>query len=131
MRCRSDLRCCASPAHRGSGRFHPDYRAIYRLFGWRYQGTTRTLPRRRPDHLRWVYGPVLPEDLLGEIRNRKGISQKHHQWLSDQGLAHLESQIHAVTAIARSSMSYRRLQAPLRIGFRWRCRFATRPAGRK
>ncbi len=30
----------------------------------------------------------------------------HHQWLSEQGLAHLESQIHAVTAIARSSMSY-------------------------
>ena len=26
--------------------------------------------------------------------------------MSDQGLAHLESQIHAVTAIARSSMNY-------------------------
>lgn len=89
-------------------RFHPDYyRAIYRLFGWKYQGH-----EQNPPHvvgqitLRWVYGPVLPEDLLGEIRNRKGISQKHHQWLSEQGLAHLESQIHAVTAIARSSMSY-------------------------
>jgi hypothetical protein len=80
---------------------------LYRLFNWRYQGH-----EQNPPHvigqitLRWVYGPVLPEDLLGEIRNRKGISQKHHQWLSDQGLAHLESQIHAVTAIARSSMSY-------------------------
>jgi len=89
-------------------RFHPDYyRALYRLFNWRYQGH-----EQNPPHvigqitLRWVYGPVLPEDLLGEIRNRKGISQKHHQWLSDQGLAHLESQIHAVTAIARSSQSY-------------------------
>ena len=89
-------------------RFHPDYyRALYRLFNWRYQGH-----EQNPPHvigqitLRWVYGPVLPEDLLGEIRNRKGISQKHHQWLSEQGLAHLESQIHAVTAIARSSMSY-------------------------
>ena len=89
-------------------RFHPDYyRALYRLFNWRYQSH-----EQNPPHvigqitLRWVYGPVLPEDLLGEIRNRKGISQKHHQWLSDQGLAHLESQIHAVTAIARSSMSY-------------------------
>jgi hypothetical protein len=90
-------------------RFHPDYyRALYRLFNWRYQGH-----EQNPPHvigqitLRWVYGPVLPEDLLGEIRNRKGISQKHHQWLSEQGLAHLESQIHAVTAIARSSMNYR------------------------
>ena len=89
-------------------RFHPDYyRALYRLFGWKYQGHDQN-----PPHVvgqitqRWVYGPVLPEDLLGEIRNRKGISQKHHQWLSDQGLAHLESQIHAVTAIARSSQSY-------------------------
>lgn len=90
-------------------RFHPDYyRALYRLFGWKYQGHDQN-----PPHVvgqitqRWVYGPVLPEDLLGEIRNRKGISQKHHQWLSDQGLATLESQIHAVTAIARSSTCYR------------------------
>jgi hypothetical protein len=89
-------------------RFQPDYyRAIYRLFGWKYQGH-----EQNPPHvvgqitLRWVYGPVLPEDLLGEIRQRKGISQKHHQWLTEQGLSHLESQIHAVTAIARSSMNY-------------------------
>ena len=89
-------------------RFHPDYyHAIYRLFGWKYQGHDQNPPHVVGQiTLRWVYGPVLPEDLLGEIRNRKGISQKHHQWLSDQGLAHLESQIHAVTAIARSSMSY-------------------------
>lgn len=89
-------------------RFHPDYyRAIYRLFGWKYQGHDQNPPHVVGQiTLRWVYGPVLPEDLLGEIRNRKGISQKHHQWLSDQGLAHLESQIHAVTAIARSSQSY-------------------------
>lgn len=89
-------------------RFHPDYyRALYRLFNWRYQGHEQNPPHMIGQiTLRWVYGPVLPEDLLGEIRNRKGISQKHHQWLSEQGLAHLESQIHAVTAIARSSMSY-------------------------
>jgi len=90
-------------------RFHPDYyRALYRLFGWKYHGH-----EQNPPHvigqitLRWVYGPALPTELLDEIRGRKAISQKHHQWLSDQGLAHLETQIHAVTAIARSSMSYR------------------------
>lgn len=90
-------------------RFHPEYyRALYRLFGWRYQGHVQNPPHVIGQiTLRWVYGPVLPEDLLGEIRARKGISQKHHQWLSDQGLAHLESQIHAVTAIARSATSYR------------------------
>ena len=89
-------------------RFQPDYyRAIYRLFGWKYQGHDQNPPHVVGQiTLRWVYGQVLPEDLLGEIRNRKGISQKHHQWLSEQGLARLESQIHAVTAIARSSMSY-------------------------
>ncbi len=86
-------------------RFHPDYyRALYRLFGWKYQGHDQN-----PPHVvgqitqRWVYGPVLPPTLIDEIRARKGISQKHHQWLSDQGLARLETQIHAVTAIARSS----------------------------
>jgi phosphotransferase system HPr-like phosphotransfer protein len=90
-------------------RFQPDYyRAIYRLFGWKYLGHDQNPPHVVGQiTLRWVYGPVLPQDLLGEIRNRKGISQKHHQWLSRQGLAHLESQIHAVTAIARSSTGYR------------------------
>ncbi|KPF70247.1 hypothetical protein IP84_00300 [beta proteobacterium AAP99] len=90
-------------------RFHPDYyRALYRLFGWKYQGHDQN-----PPHVvgqitqRWVYGPVLPSTLIDEIRARKGISQKHHQWLSDQGLARLETQIHAVTAIARSSTCYR------------------------
>ena len=94
-------------------RFHPDYyRAIYRLFGWKYQGHDQN-----PPHIigqitqRWVYGPVLPADLIDEIRMRKGLccpsAQKHHQWLSDQGLARLETQIHAVTAIARSSTCYR------------------------
>ncbi len=90
-------------------RFHPDYyRAIYRLFGWKYLGHDQN-----PPHVvgqitqRWVYGPVLPAELIDEIRARKGITQKHHQWLSEQGLARLETQIHAVTAIARSSTSYR------------------------
>lgn len=90
-------------------RFHPDYyRALYRLFGWKYQGHDQN-----PPHVvgqitqRWVYGSVLPATLIDEIRARKDISQKHHQWLSDQGLATLESQIHAVTAIARSSTCYR------------------------
>jgi hypothetical protein len=90
-------------------RFHPDYyRAFYRLFGWQYQGHTQN-----PQHvlgqitLRWVYGPVLPAELIEAIRSRKALSHKHHQWLADPGLTRLESQIHAVTAVARSSLSYR------------------------
>ena len=90
-------------------RFHPDYyRALYRLFGWKYHGHDQNPPHVIGQiTLRWVYGPVLPADLIDEIRVRKSISQKHHQWLSDQGLARLETQIHAVTAIARSSTCYR------------------------
>jgi hypothetical protein len=90
-------------------RFHADYyRAIYRLFGWKYQGHAQN-----PPHVlgqitqRWVYGPVLPEELLDEIRSRKRISDKHHQWLTDKGLTRLEQQIHSVTAIARCSTNYR------------------------
>jgi len=89
-------------------RFHPDYyRAIYRLFGWQYQGHTQNPPHVLGQiTLRWVYEPVLPAELIEAIRARKAISDKHHQWLSGPGLARLESQIHAVTAVARSSMSY-------------------------
>lgn len=89
-------------------RFQPDYyRAIYRLFGWKYNGH-----EQNPPHVvgqithRWVYGPVLPVEMIEEIRARKSLSQRHHQWLTEQGLARLESQIHAVTAIARSSVGY-------------------------
>jgi hypothetical protein len=90
-------------------RFQPDYyRALYRLFGWKYLGHVQN-----PPHIvgqitaRWVYGPVLPPELIATLRERKAVAHKHHQWLSEQGLARLETQIHAVTAIARSSTSYR------------------------
>lgn len=90
-------------------RFQPDYyRALYRLFGWTYIGHVQNPPHVVGQiTLRWVYGPVLPAALLDEIRHRKGISERHHQWLSGPGLVRLEQQIHAVTAIALSSMSYR------------------------
>lgn len=90
-------------------RFHPNfYRAIYRLFGWDYDDHAQNPPHIVGQiTLQWVYGPVLPPELIDEIRARKGLSQKHHQWINEQGLAHLESQIHAVTAIARSSAHFK------------------------
>ena len=90
-------------------RFQPDYyRAIYRLFGWRYQGHVQNPPHVLGQiTLRWVYAQVLPPELLDEIRNRKGLSEKHHQWLSERGLESLTQQIHSVTAIARCSANYR------------------------
>jgi hypothetical protein len=90
-------------------RFHPDYyRAIYRLFGWEYRGHAQNPPHVVAHiTLRWVYEPVLPAELIEAIRSRKALSDKHHQWLADPGLARLQNQIHAVTAVARSSASYR------------------------
>ncbi|MDH5528302.1 MAG: P63C domain-containing protein [Nitrospirota bacterium] len=90
-------------------RFQPDYYgALFRLFGWRYQGHVQNPPRVIGQiTLRWVYTPVLPAELIDEIRQRKEISDKHHQWLTEVGLTHLEQQIHSVTAIARCSANYR------------------------
>jgi hypothetical protein len=45
--------------------------------------------------------------LLSVIRDRKGITDKHHQWLTERGLDRLTQQIHSVTAIARCSANYR------------------------
>ena len=90
-------------------RFQPDYyQALYRLFGWTYHGHVQN-----PPHIigritfDWVYAPVLPMELLNELRLRKRWADKHHQWLSQQGLQMLERQIHAVTAIALGSVHYK------------------------
>ncbi|MDH5528257.1 MAG: P63C domain-containing protein [Nitrospirota bacterium] len=90
-------------------RFQPDYyRALFRLFGWQYRGHDKNPPSVIGQITqRWVYGPVLPAELLDEIRHRKQISDKHHQWLTDVGLVRLEQQIHSVTAIARCSSNYK------------------------
>lgn len=90
-------------------RFHPDYyKALYRLFGWQYGGHDKNPPNIIGKiTLEWVYGPVMPIELIDELRSRKDASDKHHQWLSDQGLRLLEDQIKAVTVIARSSANYR------------------------
>lgn len=90
-------------------RFQPDYyRALYRLFGWRYQGHVQNPPHVVGQiTLRWVYAQVLPPELLDELRSRKALCDKHHQWLSERGLERLTQQIHTVTAIARCSANYR------------------------
>ncbi len=78
------------------------------LFGWHYQGHQQNPPAVIGQiTLRWVYDVIMPREIIEEIRNRKRLSDKAHQWLSEGGLALLEKQIHAVTMIARSSMTYR------------------------
>jgi len=90
-------------------RFQPDYyRALFRLFGWIYRGHDKNPPSVIGQITqRWVYGPVMPAELLAMIRHRKQISDKHHQWMTDVGLVRLEQQIHSVTAIARCSSNYK------------------------
>lgn len=90
-------------------RFQPDYySAIYRLFGWKYAGHTKN-----PPHVvgaiteRWVYAVVFPPEMLAEIKSRKDLSERHHQWLTTQGLNRLDGQLRAVTAVARNSTSYK------------------------
>lgn len=90
-------------------RFSPDYyRALFRLFNWQYQGHQQNPPAVIGQiTLRWVYDVIMPREVIDEIRSRKRLSDKAHQWLSEGGLALLDKQIHAVTMIARSSMTYR------------------------
>ena len=74
----------------------------------RYQGHVQNPPHVLGQiTLRWVYARVLPPELLDEVRNRKSLSDKHHQWLSERGLERLTQQIHSVTTIARCSANYR------------------------
>ena len=70
-------------------RFSPDYyRALFRLFGWHYQGHQQNPPAVIGQiTLRWVYDVIMPREIIEEIRNRKRLSDKAHQWLSEGGLA--------------------------------------------
>lgn len=90
-------------------RFHPDfYHAIYRLFGWKYAGHDQNPPSIVGQiTYDWVYAPVMPLAMIEELRSRKALSDKHHQWLSADGLQLLEYQIRAVTVIARCSRDYK------------------------
>jgi len=90
-------------------RFHPNfYRAIYRLFGWTYRGHEQNPPSIVGQiTYDWVYAPVMPIAMIDELRSRKALSDKHHQWLNADGLRLLENQISAVTAIACCSRDYK------------------------
>lgn len=100
-------------------RFPADYyQAMYGLFGWKYAGHTQNPPSVIGQITqRWVYCQVLPDELIHEIRSRKRISHKYHQWLTENGLMRLEQQIHSVTAIARCSASYRDFDRRCRAAF--------------
>lgn len=56
---------------------------------------------------KWVYGEIMPPDVLAEVKSRKKESQKIHQWLTQGGEKLLDNQIAKIQAIAESSVDYK------------------------
>lgn len=95
-------------------RFNQDfYAALHRMMGW-------TLDREKnsPQFIGWltmeyIYKPIFPEEIIKEIKTRKG-TEKMHQWLNENnGMPLLEKQRDTVTVIAQSSKDY--------VDFKTRC----------
>ncbi|MCU4389898.1 KilA-N domain-containing protein [Acinetobacter courvalinii] len=55
---------------------------------------------------KWVYGVIMPKDVLIELRANKREGEKMHQWLTNGGEKLLTDQINKVEAIANSSNDY-------------------------
>lgn len=85
----------------------PFYAALFKMTG---------LPRHRPNRrpalfgmisAKWVYGPVLPEDVYQEVKSRLAKGEKIHQHLKPDALKLVEHQIIAVTSIANGCSDYK------------------------
>ncbi|MDA3500719.1 KilA-N domain-containing protein [Acinetobacter sp. AOR34_HL] len=55
---------------------------------------------------KWIYGVIMPKDVLIELRAHKRDGEKMHQWLTNGGEKLLSDQINKVEAIANSSNDY-------------------------
>lgn len=89
-------------------RFPDDYyRALARITNTTYDGHGGGTPAVFGQiTLNWVYGVILPKDVLSELKNRQRNSAKMHQWLTDGGNQVLDKQIAAVTTLAESAVDY-------------------------
>ena len=89
-------------------RFTPSfYHALAKVTKTKYNGHSQGTPSVFGQiTLKWVYGEVLPSDVLAEVKNRKKDSEKMHQWLSKGGEKQLDQQIAKIEAIAWSSVDY-------------------------
>lgn len=88
-------------------RFPPEYyQALARVTNTRYLGHSNGTPFIFGRITRkWIYGAVMPKDILTEMDARKGESDKLHQWLTDGGIKAIERQIASITLIANTSSS--------------------------
>ncbi|MFZ3191620.1 MAG: P63C domain-containing protein [Moraxellaceae bacterium] len=89
-------------------RFPDDYyRALARITNTTYDGHSGGTPAVFGQiTLNWVYGVILPKDVLSELKSRQRNSAKMHQWLTDGGNQVLDKQIAAVTTLAESAVDY-------------------------
>lgn len=83
------------------------YRALARITNTTYDGHGGGTPAVFGQiTLNWVYGVILPKDVLSELKSRQRNSAKMHQWLTDGGNQVLDKQIAAVTTLAESAVDY-------------------------
>lgn len=92
--------------------FHPEYyTAVCKVVGFKYGNKHQPLPALVGKITRdWVYDVVMPPEIIQEIKSRQK-SEKLHQWLEDDGLRLLKSQIREVATIARTSVDYKDFEA--------------------
>jgi hypothetical protein len=84
------------------------YKALARITGTTYTGHNGGTPAVFGQiTLNWVYGVILPRDVLSELKRRRDGSAKMHQWLTDGGEQALDQQIAAVTTLAKSAVDYK------------------------
>ena len=88
-------------------RFPPEYyQALARVTNTRYLGHAHGTPCIFGRITRkWVYGAVMPKDVLKEMESRKEEGEKLHQWLTAGGIQAIERQIASITLIANTSTS--------------------------
>ncbi|ENX58155.1 MULTISPECIES: KilA-N domain-containing protein [Acinetobacter] len=83
------------------------YKALAKVTGTKFNNHIGGTPAIFGDLTnKWVYGVIMPKDVLIELRANKRDGEKMHQWLTNGGEKLLTDQINKVEAIANSSNDY-------------------------
>lgn len=83
------------------------YKALAKVTGTKFNNHIGGTPAIFGDLTnKWVYGVIMPKDVLIELRANKRDGEKMHQWLTNGGEKLLADQINKVEAIANSSNDY-------------------------
>lgn len=83
------------------------YKALAKVTGTKFNNHIGGTPAIFGDLTnKWIYGVIMPKDVLTELRANKRDGEKMHQWLTNGGEKLLADQINKVEAIANSSNDY-------------------------